>query len=163
VEGVGAARPLTSNLDTVAVADLVHAVLAVALLHLAFNNFLGDEVEVDAFFELELPIPHLHKVVQDQAGHMIEVPVDLLHGEAALLADLAPRFVLGLCFLVFGAGIAEVRLGLGDGSQPIAMLVEAGVTIVAVEHLVAFVVGAAEAYLAVGFELAVVLVLALVG
>jgi len=26
---------------------------------------------------------------------MVEVPIDLLHGEAAFFADLAPRLVLG--------------------------------------------------------------------
>lgn len=39
---------------------------------------------------------------------------------------------------------------------------EAGVAVVAVEYLIAFVIRAAEAYLAVRLELAVVLVLALI-
>lgn len=162
VESVAAAGPLTPNLDAIAVADLVHAVFAVGLPHLALHDLPRDVLEVDSLFQFELPIPHLNEVVQHQARHVIEVPVYLLHGEAALLADFAPWLVLSGCVLVLRARIAEVGFRLGNGCQAVAMLVEASIAVVAIEHFVALEVGAAEADLAVRFELAVVLALSFV-
>lgn len=64
MKGIGAAWPLASNLDAVTVAHLMHTVLAVALPQFTFHHLLGDELEVDAFLELQLSIPHFHEVVE---------------------------------------------------------------------------------------------------
>ena len=92
---------------------------------------------------------------------MIEVAVELPHGEVEFAADLADGFLddLGIPILVVGAvpldelaHLAEELFLLLDELNPVAGLMEAGVAGITVKHLVLVVAFRAEADLAVRLE-----------
>lgn len=93
---------------------------------------------------------------------MVEVTLEFLDGEVGLVAELAGDLLVVELLLV-PAAVAVVDFLLGDLLEAVAGEVEAGVAVVAVEHLVGVVVEAAEADLAVRLEQLLVAVAALGG
>lgn len=136
------------------------AELALAALQLAGHHHFGDPVVVDVLPEGQRSVGDAGQVEQEQAGDVVEVSLELLDGEVGLVAELAGRLLVVELLLV-AAAVAVVDLLSWDLLQAVAGQVEAGVAVVAVEHLVGVVVEAAEADLAVRFEELLVAVAAL--
>ena len=82
---------------------------------------------------------------------MVVVPLDLLHGELGLAAELTDQ-LSGALLPGRPAVIAVVGVVLGQFLESVAGQVEAGVAAIAVQDLVGVVVEAAEAYLTVRLE-----------